>query len=177
MKASFKFTVTVDVATPFAMTGDVPVMVEFAATAEPGLNTTVEPVKAIGETRERIFDSAVVEARVQVETPDEFVAEQAPKVFVVPESVAENVGVVPITALLLASFKVIVMVDVAEPSARTGVVPEIEEFATDAPPGVNTTLLPAFTTGVAIESVFVSATVELKVQVEIPNEVVAEQVP
>jgi hypothetical protein len=41
----------------------------------------------------------------------------------VPVSVAPNVGTIPETALLPASLRVMVTVDVAEPSATTGVVP------------------------------------------------------
>ncbi len=96
---------------------------------------------------------------------------------VVPVSVAEKVGVVPITGLLLESFSVMVTVDVAVPSATTGVVPEIEELATEAPADVKTTTFPVFTTGVAIEIVLLSATVELKVQLDDPVASVAEQVP
>jgi hypothetical protein len=83
--------------------------------------------------------------------------------------VAPNVGISPTTGLLLASFRVIVTVDVATPSATTGVVPLILEFATTAPPGVKTTELPALTNGVAIERTFVSAKVELKAQIESPE--------
>ena len=46
-----------------------------------------------------------------------------------PVSVASNCGSIPGTALLLASFKVIVMVDVAIPSAVTVEVPAMVELA------------------------------------------------
>jgi hypothetical protein len=77
---------------------------------------------------------------------------------VVPASVAEKVGVCPETLLLLASFKVIVTVEVVTPSATTGPVPVIVEFAATAAPAVKRTLPPAFTTGVTMESVLDSAT-------------------
>ena len=95
----------------------------------------------------------------------------------VPVSVAEKVGVCPTTVLLLASFKVTVTVDVATPLATTGLVPVIVELAATADPAVKTTVPSILTTGVTIESVFVSAASELKVQVEIPEALVAEQLP
>ncbi len=79
--------------------------------------------------------------------------------------------------LLEVSLRVIVIVDVATPSASTGVVPLIEEFAAEAAAEVNTTVPSALETGVIRERVFVSAVVELKVQVEAPERFVAEQMP
>src|ERR1041384_889133 len=108
----------VDVAVPFAATGLVPVMVELAATAPPALKVTDPSVFATGVRIDSVLISAVVDARVQVETPAPLVAEQAP--YVLLEPVAEKVGVTPGTPLLFASFRVIVMVDVAVPSAVTG---------------------------------------------------------
>ncbi len=91
--------------------------------------------------------------------------------------VAENVGVCPATGLLLASFSVMVTVDVAVPSATTGDVPVMFEFAATADPAVKVTVSPAFTTGVAMERVFTSATVEESVQVETPEAFVDEHDP
>ena len=79
-----------------------------------------------------------------------------------------NVGVTLMTAALVLSFRVIVTVDVATPLAITGPVAEILEFAMDGEPEANTTVPPALTNGVAIESVFVSGVVEVIVQVETP---------
>ena len=90
---------------------------------------------------------------------------------------APNVGTIPGTGLLAASFKVIVTVDVAVPSATTGVVPEIVELRATADPAVKTTVVPAFTTGVNIDRTLLSAYVEARVQVAIPKASVAEQVP
>ena len=70
--------VTVDVAEPSATTGDVPVMLEFAATAEPAVKVTVLPVLETGESIESVFVSAMVEVMVQVEAPVASVAEQLP---------------------------------------------------------------------------------------------------
>lgn len=75
------------------------------------------------------------------------------------------------------SLRVIVIVEVATPSARTGVVPVIVEVPATGVPAMNTTVPSAFTTGVAMERVFVSALREVRVQVAIPDESVAEQTP
>jgi len=91
-------------------------------------------------------------------------------------SVAEKVGVSPGSALLLASFKVIVIVEAAVPSAVTGPVPVIVEFAIEAEPDVKVTVPPLFTTGVAIDRVLTPADVDFIVQVDTPNAFVDEQV-
>lgn len=82
--ASRKVIVTVEVAVLSATTGDVPVMLEFAAMGAPASKTTVPPVLLIGAVIESVFVSAVVEASVQVVTPDAFVAPQAVCVLFVP---------------------------------------------------------------------------------------------
>ena len=82
---------------------------------------------------------------------------------------------IPATELLEASFRVIVTVEEAVPSARTGVVPEIVELAATADPAVNVTVPSALTNGVAIESVLTSATDELNVHVETPEAFDEEQ--
>lgn len=74
--ASFNVTVTVDVDTPSATTGPVPVMVELAATGVPAVKMTDPSLLAIGVTIARVLVSALVELRVQVASPDAFVAEQ-----------------------------------------------------------------------------------------------------
>jgi RES domain-containing protein len=75
--ASFKVIVTVEFATPSAVTGPEPVMLEFAATGDADINTTDPSALATGVTIERIFVSALLEANVQVETPEAFETEQA----------------------------------------------------------------------------------------------------
>jgi hypothetical protein len=70
--------VTVEVATPSATTGPVPVMVEFTATAESATKTTVPPVFETGVKRLRVFVSAFKEDSVQVDSPDPSVALQTP---------------------------------------------------------------------------------------------------
>jgi hypothetical protein len=77
--ASLSVIVTVDSAAPSATTGDVPVIVEFEAVGREEEKLTVsEPVTATGEVNCSVFTSALVDAKVQVETPVESVAEQAP---------------------------------------------------------------------------------------------------
>ncbi len=72
--------VTVEVADPSAITGEVPVMVELAATALPDVKVTFPPAFTTGVAIDSVLTSAIVEARVHVETPDESVAEQDPYV-------------------------------------------------------------------------------------------------
>ena len=66
-----------------------------------------------------------------MDAPEALVAEQAPIVLFVP--VAENVGTTPTPALLFASLRVIVTVEAATPSARTGPVPVMVEVVSAAP--------------------------------------------
>ena len=97
---SFSVMVITDVEEPSATTGVVPVIVEFAAIAEPAVKVTVVPALTNGVEIESVLTSALRELRVQVEIPEAFEAEHIPYAFVVPVSVAENVGVTPATALL-----------------------------------------------------------------------------
>ena len=91
--------------------------------------------------------------------------------------VALKVGVWSETGLLFASRKVMVTVEVAVPSAMTGLVPVIVEFTATADPVVKTTVPSALTTGVAMDNVLVSGVVDASVQVETPEALVTEQVP
>ena len=97
--ASFKMIVIVDVEVPSGFTGPVPEIVEFAATGTPPVKTTVPPVLEIGVRSCNVLVSALSDFNVQVATPLTFELEQVVCVFVVPVSVAENVGTVPATAL------------------------------------------------------------------------------
>jgi hypothetical protein len=76
-RASFKVMLTLEVATPLATTGLVPVIVELAASAAPAVKTTDPSAFATGVKRERILVSAVKDLRVQVAAPEAFVTEQA----------------------------------------------------------------------------------------------------
>ena len=78
LEASFRVIVMFERAIPSEMTGPEPIMLEFAADTGPGANTTVPPAKEMGVTSERVFVSAVVEARLQVLEPLAFVKLQAP---------------------------------------------------------------------------------------------------
>ena len=69
--------VTVEVAVPLATTGPVPEMLEFAIAGRPAVKTTVLPDFKTGLVILKIFDSALVEARVQKETPSLPLMEQA----------------------------------------------------------------------------------------------------
>lgn len=77
--------------------------------------------------------------------------------------------------LLKASRIVTVMLEVAVPSATTGEVPAITDVPASGAPATKETVPPDLTTGVAMESVFNSAFVDVRVQVEIPETSVAEQ--
>jgi hypothetical protein len=75
---SLRVTVTVEVATPSATTGVVPVMVELAATAAPAVKTTVPSALETGVTIDNVLVSAFEELRVHVAVPEAFVTEQDP---------------------------------------------------------------------------------------------------
>ncbi len=68
----------VEVETPSAMTGPVPVIVVLAATGVPPMKMAVPPVFETGVRRFSVFASALVDLRVQVESPDVLEAEQFP---------------------------------------------------------------------------------------------------
>ena len=92
-----------------------------------------------------------------------------------PVFVAVKVGTVPATGLLNASFSVIVTVENVDPSAGTGPVPRIDDPPAEIAPAVNMIFPPVTLTGVVIAKIFVSALVEVKVQVEDPVAEVALQ--
>lgn len=94
-----------------------------------------------------------------------------------PVPVALKVGVVPLIGLLNASRIVTVTLEVATPSATTGLVPVIVDVATAGAPAMKTTVPSALTIGLAIERSLLSAFVLLRVQVETPLASVAEQAP
>lgn len=170
--ASRRVTVTVDVATPLATTGPVPVIVEFTATGVPAVKVIVPSVFATGVTMANVFTPESVDFAVQVDTPLAFVAEQAVSVLPVPLKL--KVGVEPLTGLLKASKRVMVTVDVAVLSAMTGPVPVIVDVAAAIAPAMNVTVPSALITGVAMDKVLVSAFVEVSVHVATPLTLVAE---
>lgn len=171
--ASRKVTVTVDVALPFATTGPVPVIFELTATGVPAVKVIEPSVFATGVTIASVFTPESVDFAVQVEIPLALLAEQAERVFPVPLKL--KVGVVPLTGLLKASKRVMVTVEVAVSLAITGPVPVMVEVTAAMTPAMNVTVPSAFMTGVAIESVFVSAFVDVNVHVATPLAFVTEQ--
>ena len=68
----------VEVVTPSAVIEVVPLMLEFAATAAVGANTTVPPVRATGVKRDKVLVSATVEDKWHVECPVASLDVQAP---------------------------------------------------------------------------------------------------
>ncbi len=170
---SLRVIVTADVADPSARTGPVALMDEFRATADPDSNTTVPPVLTTGVAIAKVFVSPVVEARVQVEIPPVFDEEQVSRVLLDPVEV--KVGTTPDTGFELASLSVIVMVEVEIPSGFTGPEPVMLDVAASTIPAVKTIAGPAFTIGVAIDGILLSAFVDLSVQVAMPEASVAEQ--
>jgi hypothetical protein len=86
-----------------------------------------------GLESESAFNPSIVEVIEQVETPEPFVAEHEFTVFPVP--LADKVGVGPEITLLNASLSVTVTVEVATPSARTGLVDVMMEVAALAAAG------------------------------------------
>src|SRR5205807_1512887 len=151
---------TVEVATPFATTGLVPVIVELAATAEPAVKVTVPPLFTTGVAIESVLTSAFVDANVGIAPAYTPVAAHAPYTLVLPVSVAEKVGVTPELGSFPTRRSSDLTVEVATPFATTGLVPVIVELAATAEPAVKVTVPPLFTTGVAIESVLTSAFVD-----------------
>jgi hypothetical protein len=164
--------VTVEVAEPSATTGPVPVIVDGAAAGAPAVKVTVPSALTIGVAIDNVLISAFVDTKVHVETPLASVALQLPGV--VPVPLAVKVGVVPTTALLLMSNKVIVTVEVATLSATTEPVPVMVELAIEAASAVKVTVPSTFTNGVAIDNVLISAFVLLSVQVATPEAFVTE---
>jgi hypothetical protein len=109
--------VTVEVATPSAITGVVPVIVEFAATGAPMtvLKVTLLPALMKGVAREIFFTPAAIDFTVQVEVPVKFVALQVERVLPVP--LAAKVGTTPIAGFIVASRRTIVIIEASTPSA------------------------------------------------------------
>ena len=74
---SLRVMVTVEIATPLAMTEPVPVMEEFKALGPFVMKVTVPPVFENGDEIDNVFDSAVKDLRVQEEIPEISEIEQA----------------------------------------------------------------------------------------------------
>ncbi len=89
----------VELATPSATTGLVPVIVELAATGVPPIKIAVPPTLTTGVSSLSVLTSALVDLRVQVDNPAPLVTEQAPYTLVDSLSVALKVGVIPAMGL------------------------------------------------------------------------------
>ena len=137
--------------------------------AEPLRKVTEPPVLETGLVMESVLASALVDFKVQVETPLPFVAEHAPRVLELP--VAEKLGVAPDTGFEFASRRVIVTVEALDPSAVILLVPVMEELAATAEVATKVTVVVTLPNpaGVAMESVFVPVTVEEIVPVACPE--------
>jgi hypothetical protein len=145
LKASFIVIVTVAEAVPFAIVGPVAVIVEAPALGAPAMKEAIVEVIEVpaGVKILIVLASALVEFKVQVESPLTSVTEQAPKVL--PEPVEEIVGVSPAktTPLFLTLIEI---VEVATPSATMFDVAEmvvryVDEGVTTPPaPGALLTL-------------------------------------
>ena len=70
-----------------------------------------------------------------------------------------------------------IMVDVDVPSAVTGPVPIMVEFAGSAAPALKVTVVPVFATGVRISSVLTSALVDFSEQLDKPESKLALHPP
>ena len=138
--ASFNVSVTVAVDVPFAVTPVVAASVEFAEAGDPAMKVVVVVVIPVREFPvespliERVFTSATVLFKVVVTCPEALVVPvNATRVFPVP--VEERVSLVvsnPTIAVLLLSFKVRVMVEVAAPLAVILEVAVRMEFVANA---------------------------------------------
>src|SRR6266851_5009532 len=167
--ASFAVTVTVDAPLP-AVIGDVAVTVDCAAETVPAVTTTVAVwvIATVLIVAETVFDSATVELKLPVATPLALVVPTGcVRVFPVP--VATSTTVAPAIALPLASFAVTVTVDAPLP-AVIGDVATTVDCAAETVPAVTTTVAVWVIAIVLIvaETVFDSATVELKLPVATP---------
>ncbi len=74
---SLRAIVIVELAKPSATTGPEPVMLEFTATAVPAVDSTVPSALVNGPVMERVLVSALIEVKLQVETPNTLETEQS----------------------------------------------------------------------------------------------------
>jgi len=186
--------VMVEVATPLAMTGPLPEIVELATTATSGLTRKEElsiestPAPPLPD-RSALVAVMTLEPMVSIERP--LPEKSATPATAVTVKVPESVPVEPAFKLkvmsAVASVPVVTTLPLASLIRITG-CGENTVAATDAggwvlntkevaAPFVKVTLPPSLTTGVAIERVLTSATVEVKVQVETPEALEIEQAP
>src|SRR6266852_6082947 len=168
-------TVAPAIGLPFASLA-VTVMVDVAATVDcaaetvPAFTTTVAVwvIATVLIVAETVFDSATVELSVPVATPLALVVPTGwVRVFPVP--VAASTTVAPAIGLPFASLAVTVMVDVPLPAVIGDVAATVDKEADTAPAVTVTVAVWAIATVLIVaETVFDSATVELKLPVATP---------
>jgi len=168
--ASFAVTVIVELPLP-AVIGDVALTVDCAADTVPGFTTTV--VVCVTATplivADTVFDSATVELRVPVATPLAFVVALG-CVTVFPKPVALRMTVAPATGLPNASRAVTVIVEAPVPAVIGDVAARLD-CAPETVLAVTTTVAVCvtWTALMVADTVFDSATIELRVPVATPS--------
>jgi hypothetical protein len=125
----------------------------------------------MGDVSWNDFDSGFVDVTPHAEIPELSELEQARRVLFDPDKL--KVGTVPSTAFPYWSLSVMMTLQTSVPFALQGPFPTIDDEAIEAGPCSNTTLSPTLRTGDVISKTFVSAFVDFRVQVEIPEELVA----
>src|SRR2546430_1640403 len=163
-------TVIVELPLP-AVIGDVAPTVDCAADTVPGFTTTVAVCVTATPliVADAVFDSAAVELRVPVATPLAFVVALG-CVTVFPTPVALRMTVAPATGLPNASRAVTVIVDVPLPAVIGDVAAKLD-CAPETVLAVTTTVAVCVTGTVLMvaDTVFDSATIELRVAVATPS--------
>src|SRR5881296_594668 len=167
--ASRAVTVIVEPVPP-AVIGDVAVTVDWPADTAPGFTTTVAVcvIASVLIVAETVFDSAALELRLPVATPLALVVPTG-WVTVFPVPVAAKTTVAPWIGLPFASRAVTVMVEVPLP-AVIGDVAATVDCPAETAPGVTVTAAVCVTgtPSIVADTVFDSATVELKLPVATP---------
>src|SRR5947207_3424294 len=154
-----------------AVIGDVALTVDCAADTVPGFTTTVAVCVTATPliVADTVFDSAAVELSVPVATPLAFVVALG-CVTVFPKPVALRMTVAPATGLPNASRAVTVIVDVPLPAVMGDVAATLD-WAPETVLAVTTTVAVCVTGTLLMvaDTVFDSATIELRVAVATPS--------
>src|SRR6266704_113501 len=170
--ASRAVTVMVDWLDPLdAVIGDVAVTVDCAADTAPAFTTTVAVwvIATALIVADTVFEPAAVDASVPVATPFASVVPTGWVTVLPVVGVAASVTVAPWIGLPLASFAVTVIVELPLP-AVIGDVAVTVDCAAETVPGFTTTVAVCVTAtpSIVADTVFDSATVELRVPVATP---------
>ena len=178
--ASFRVTVMVEVVVPSAvMEVGLATTVDWAAVGVPAANVTVAVcvivIVSVVSVAVKTPAPEVLDFTVKVTIP-EILGPDAAEIVSVAPRLDERVTVFPETGLESASFNVTVIIEVLLPSAITDAGLELTvDCAAVTGPGTKVTVPPDFETGVAMLRVLTSARVEVRVQVEIPEALLALQ--